>query len=119
MTEESKDEAKELAGRAANQAKHAGKNTARAARVVVEPVIDGAAEEVRDTADKLGDTAEDAVNTAVKGWRKLGPDAGIAALSLAVSLGAGVFAYSKFRYIRGYAMGVAAAQAEHTTPPGA
>lgn len=66
MTNEEKQKAAELAGRAKRQGKNAARNGIKAVEVAAEPVIDSVAEEIHDTADKLNGTADDAVRAARK-----------------------------------------------------
>jgi hypothetical protein len=100
MDEKDKDEARLHLARAASQARNATKNTARAAKDIAVPLAEDAAEEIRDTGEKLEGTVEDAVQSA----RKLSPralshisgDVGWGFLALSVSLYAGALAYNKF-----------------------
>jgi hypothetical protein len=95
------DEAKEHAGRAATQAKHAGKNTARAVQKGTGAVAEVAADELRDAREKLEDTADDAVQAARKIdvglLGKISSDLGVGFLATSVSIYSGLVAYSKFR----------------------
>lgn len=95
--------AEELAQRAKEQAKHSAKNSGRALKAAAEPMMAAAADEARDTADKLEGTAQDAVTAA----RKLNPqvlsrlsgDTGIAFLAVSMSLWSGAIAFNKFRQV--------------------
>lgn len=96
MSEQDKQEARELADRARSQGRHAARNAGRA-------LSHSAAAGV----DELEDTAEKAVGTAKDVSRRLSPsglasissDAGIGFFSLSVSLYAGAIAYHKFRAV--------------------
>lgn len=95
-----KQEAQELAARAAAQSKHATKNAGRAAKAAA-PV---AAEKVGDAAEVVNDKAEETVDAMANTARRFGPrvinrltgDTGIGFFALSVSLYAGTIAFSKF-----------------------
>lgn len=101
MSEQDKQEAKELGARAARQSQQAAKNTARAARAAM-PV---AAEKVGDAAEVVNDAAEEAVETVTREARRVSPrilsrltgDTGIGFLALSVSIYAGTIAFNQFR----------------------
>lgn len=90
------EKAKEQAGQAGHQARAAAKSTGRAAKAAAEPVADAVADEVRDTAHKVEATAEDAVRT-VQTLDKVALSKGV--LSLAISVGAGAYAFVQFRQV--------------------
>lgn len=95
------EEAKEYAERAGEQGKHAVKNSGRAVRAVAEPMVEGAAEEIREAGDRIEDTAHDAfraarrVNVGVLG--RMSSDTGIGFLALSVAIYSGAISYAKFR----------------------
>lgn len=101
MTEENKQEAEELAKRAARQSRSAAKNAGRAVKAVAEPVVDATAEEIHETAEKLEGTVEDAVHAA----RRVNPrvlsrisgDTGQGFIALSVAIWAATIAANKFR----------------------
>jgi hypothetical protein len=101
MSEQDKQEAKELGARAARQSQQAAKNTARAARAAM-PV---AAEKIGDAAEVVNDVVEDVTDAAVRETRKVSPrilsrltgDTGIGFLALSVSIYAGTIAFNQFR----------------------
>lgn len=80
MKSEEKDEAARLAARAKRQASNATKNGIKAVEAVADPVIEGVADEIHDTADKLNGTADDAVRAA----RKADPRVVLATLAVVV-----------------------------------
>lgn len=103
-----KDEAKEAAGKAAeqagqsgHQAKAAAKSTGRAVRAAAEPV----AEAVADGAEEAAETARDVGQEAFRAVKKvdvgvlgkISGDTGVGFLALSVSLYSGLVAYTKFR----------------------
>lgn len=100
MSEKDKQEAQELAARAAAQGKNATKNAGRAARAAA-PV---AAEKIGDAAEAVNDRAEETVDAMSNTARRFGPrlfrkltgDTGIGFFALSVSLYAGGIAFSKF-----------------------
>src|SRR5436190_4888297 len=97
---DNKQEAQELAARAAAQSKHATKNAGRAAKAAA-PV---AAEKVGDAAEVVNDKAEETVDAMADTARRFGPrvinhltgDMGIGFFALSVSIYAGTIAFSKF-----------------------
>jgi hypothetical protein len=78
-----------------------GKTAGRAARDAAEPVVEAAADEVRDVAHKVEGTAQDAVQTAKKVdvgvLGHISGDLGVGFLALSVSIYSGLVAYAKFR----------------------
>lgn len=107
MSDETQEEAAELAKRAGRQGRNAARNGIKAAKAVAEPVIDAAHDEAVDTVNKLEGTAEDAVQAA----RKINPnvlsrltgDTGIGFLALSVSIWAGAVAFNQFRGVAKHA----------------
>lgn len=101
MDEQEKREASVHAARAAEQAKHAAKNAGRAAKDIADPLLADAAEELRDTGEKLEGTAQDAAKAAKRlnpgGLAALTGNTGQGFLALSVALYASAIAYSKFR----------------------
>lgn len=100
MSDKDKQDAKELAARAAHQGQDAVMNAGKAAKAAA-PVV---AETAGDAAEKLNDRTEEAVNASVKGIRKFAPrvlshlssDTSVGFLALSVALYAGAIAFSKF-----------------------
>lgn len=104
MNDENKknaEEAARLARQAKGQGRAAARNATKAAKVVADPVVEAASEELQDTAHKLEGTVEDAV----MGARRLNPrvlsrisgDTGQAFIAMAVAIWAGTIAGNKFR----------------------
>lgn len=93
MSDQDKQEAKELAGRAGRQGRHALKNTGRAAVAAGEAAADGAADAAHDAADTVQRVAP---RISTRGLAALSGDAGTGFLALSVTLYAGVIAYNKF-----------------------
>jgi hypothetical protein len=100
MADQDKQEARELAARAAKQSQQAAKNAGRAAKAAA-PIV---AETAGDAAEKINDTAEEAVDVAVQTTRKFSPrilssissDTGVGFLALSVAFYAGAVAFKKF-----------------------
>src|SRR4051812_21050096 len=100
MADKDKQEARELAARAARQSQQAAKNAGRAAKAAA-PIV---AETAGDAAEKVNDAAEEAVDAAVKTTRKFSPrilssissDTGVGFLALSVAIYAGAIAFNKF-----------------------
>lgn len=100
MSEKDKQEAQELAARAAAQGKNATKNAGRAARAAA-PV---AAEKIGDAAEAVNERAEETVDAMSDTARRFSPrlirsltgDMGMGFFALSVSLYAGGLAFSKF-----------------------
>jgi ATP phosphoribosyltransferase regulatory subunit HisZ len=108
LTENNTQEAQDLASKAGVQTKQAGRQAKAAARTggkavkaAAEPVVEAAAEEARDTANKLEGTAEDAVEAARKVnlgvLSRMSSDTGVGFLALSVAIYSGAVAYTKFR----------------------
>jgi hypothetical protein len=79
------DEAKAHAGRAGSEAR-------KAVKAVAGPIAENVADEARDTADKLEDTAQGVLS-------KISSDTGVGILALSVAIYAGAVAYSKFSQV--------------------
>lgn len=85
MADDDKERAKEHAGRAGRQLRHAARNAGEAAEAEAEYVKD----EVSEAAQKVS----------VRGLAALTGDTGIGFLALAVSLYSGTIAYNQFRSV--------------------
>ena len=100
MSDKDKQEAQELAARAAAQGKHAAKNAGRAAKAGASV----AAEKIGDEAEIVNEKAEETVRVMEDTARRASPriirtltsDTGIGFFALSVSIYAGTIAFSKF-----------------------
>lgn len=100
MSDQDKQEAKELAARAVRQSQQAAKNAGRAAKATA-PVV---AEKTGDAAEKVNDKAEEMVEVAAHTTRKFGPrvldkisgDTSVGFMALSVAVYAGAIAFHKF-----------------------
>lgn len=100
MSDKDKQEARELAARAARQSQQAAKNAGRAAKAAA-PIV---AETAGDAAEKVNDAAEEAVDAAMQTTKKFGPrvlsklssDTGVGFFALSVAVYAGALAFNRF-----------------------
>lgn len=101
MAEQDKQAAEEFADRASTQAKHAVKNTGRAARAATAHAVD----EIGDAAEVVGEKAHDAAEVTADKVRRFRPDVlgelaldvGMSSLMLSISVVTGTFAVRGFR----------------------
>src|SRR3954465_4314656 len=124
MADKDKQEARELAARAARQSQQAAKNAGRAAKAAA-PIV---AETAGDAAEKVNDAAEEAVDAVVdatvKTTRKFSPrilssissDTGVGFLALSVAIYAGAIAFNKFGAAYSQSSRVVRSSSPETTP---
>lgn len=105
MSEQDKQEARVLSGRAKTQARHATRNATKAARIAGEVAAEETGDAIRHSADAAREVAEEtaeevkahAPKLSARGLAAISGDAGIGFLALSVSLYSGAIAVYKFK----------------------